>query len=90
MPISWRERITADPAVFVGKPVVRGTRLAVEFVLDLLAGGWSFNDVLDDYPGLTDDDIRACIGYARDLLAKRHPPGAPSPTSRLSGNASSG
>lgn len=64
------DRITADPAVLVGKPVVRGTRLAVEFVLDLLAAGWSFDDVLANYPGLTIEDIRACIGYAKDVLAE--------------------
>jgi len=66
----WRERITVDPEVLVGKPVVRGTRLAVEFVLELIAGGWTFDEILGNYPGLTVDDIRACVAYAREVLAE--------------------
>jgi uncharacterized protein (DUF433 family) len=67
--VDWRERITIDPAILVGKPVVRGTRLAVEFVLDLIAGGWSFDEIIANYPGLTVEDIRACVAYAKDVLA---------------------
>ncbi len=70
MATDWRERITADPAVLVGKPVVRGTRIAVEFLLDLVASGWSFDQVLANYPGLTVEDIRACVAYAKDVLAE--------------------
>jgi uncharacterized protein (DUF433 family) len=66
----WHDRITADPTVLVGKPVVRGTRLAVEFVLDLIAGGWSFDEMVANYPGLTVEDIRACVAYAKDVLAE--------------------
>ena len=62
-------RIALDPAVLAGKPVVRGTRLSVEFVLGLLAEGWSEADILDNYPDLTGDDVRACLAYARDALA---------------------
>jgi uncharacterized protein (DUF433 family) len=65
----WRDRITADPAVLVGKPVVRGTRLAVELVLELIAAGWSFDEILANYAGLTIEDIRACVAYAKDVLA---------------------
>jgi uncharacterized protein (DUF433 family) len=61
-------RIVLDPTVLTGKPVVRGTRLSVEFVIGLLADGWSETDILADYPGLTHDDITACLAYARDLL----------------------
>jgi uncharacterized protein (DUF433 family) len=61
-------RITLDPAVLDGKPVVRGTRLSVEHIIGLLADGWSERDILADYPGLTKDDVTACLGYARDLL----------------------
>lgn len=67
---AWRDRITADPAILVGKPVLRGTRIAVEFVIDLLAAGWSFEEVLANYPGLTMDDVRACLAYAKDVLAQ--------------------
>ena len=63
------DRIVADPTVLVGKPVVKGTRLSVEFLLGLLADGWSEADILDNYPGLTHDDVAACLAYARDLVA---------------------
>jgi uncharacterized protein (DUF433 family) len=66
----WRERIVVDPSVLVGKPVLRGTRLAVEHVLGLVAAGWTFEEVLGEYPGLAEEDIRACVAYARDLLAE--------------------
>jgi uncharacterized protein (DUF433 family) len=62
------ERIVLDPAVLTGKPVIRGSRLSVEFVIGLLADGWSEADILHNYPGITHDDIAACLGYARDLL----------------------
>lgn len=64
----WREHIEINPAVLVGKPVVRGTRLAVEFVLDMLAAGVPEDELLDNYPRLTRDAIRACVAYAADLL----------------------
>ncbi len=66
--MDWRTRITADPAVLVGKPVVKGTRLAVEFIIGLLAAGWTHEQILDNYPGLTIEDIRACLAYASELL----------------------
>jgi uncharacterized protein (DUF433 family) len=62
-------RIVADPKVLVGKPVVRGTRLSVEFVIGLLADGWSRQTILDEYPSLTDEDVTACLNYARDVLS---------------------
>jgi uncharacterized protein (DUF433 family) len=62
------DRIVLDPAVLAGKPVVRGTRLSVEFVIGLLADGWSEADVLANYSGLSREDIAACLNYARDLL----------------------
>ena len=66
--MNWTERIINDPGVLVGKPVVKGTRLSVEFVVDLLANGWTTDEVLRNYPGLTSDDIRACLSYASQLL----------------------
>jgi uncharacterized protein (DUF433 family) len=65
VPVS-RDRIAADPAVLVGMPVVRGTRLAVELVLELIAAGWSFAAILAECPGLTLEYIRACVAYAKD------------------------
>ena len=65
MPLS--ERIVVDPKILAGKPVIRGTRLAVEFILELLAAGQSENDVLTNYHGLTREDILACLSYASYL-----------------------
>jgi uncharacterized protein (DUF433 family) len=62
-------RIALDPAVLAGKPVVRGTRLSVEFVIGLMADGWSEADILGNYPGLTHNDIMACLAYARDTVS---------------------
>lgn len=66
--MTWTNRITVDPKVLVGKPVIRGTRLAVEFIVELLAEGWSEDQIIENYPGLTHDDILACLGYASDVL----------------------
>ena len=56
-----------DPKILAGKPVIRGTRLAVEFILELLAAGQSKSDILTNYPGLTGEDILACLWYASYL-----------------------
>lgn len=66
--MDWRERIVIDPRILVGKPVIKGTRLAVEFIVDLLAQGWSEEEILRNYPGLIVEDIRACLQYASDVL----------------------
>ena len=62
-------RITARPEVFGGKPIIRDMRLSVEMILGLLAQGVNPEDILDDYPDLELDDIRACIAYARAVIA---------------------
>jgi uncharacterized protein (DUF433 family) len=66
--MNWQEHIIVDPGILVGKPVVKGTRLAVEFIVDLLAQGWSETEVLRNYPGLTREDIQACLSYASAIL----------------------
>lgn len=66
--MDWRNRIAVDPEVLVGKPVIKGTRLAVEFVIDLLAQGWTEVDILRNYPGVTRQDIQACLAYASTML----------------------
>jgi uncharacterized protein (DUF433 family) len=58
------ERITANPQIFGGKPIIRGTRISVEFILELLASDVSEDEILEDYPHLTKDDIQACLKYA--------------------------
>jgi uncharacterized protein (DUF433 family) len=66
--MDWQDRIVVDPEILVGKPVVKGTRLAVEFIIDLLAQGWPEHEILRNYPGLTPEDIRACLLYASSAL----------------------
>jgi len=66
--MGWEERITIDPSVLAGKPVIKGTRVAVEFIADLLAQGWTTNDVLRNYPDIKEDDVTACLKYASAIL----------------------
>jgi uncharacterized protein (DUF433 family) len=61
-------RIVLDPDVLAGKPVIRGTRIAVEFVIGLLADGWTEAEIIANYPGIAHKDILACLAYARDAL----------------------
>lgn len=63
-----KARIVLDSAVLAGKPVVRGTRLSVEFIIGLMADGWNEADIRRNYPVLEREDIVACLGYARDAL----------------------
>ncbi len=57
----WRARIVIHPQALVAKPIVKGTRLAVEFVIDLLAQGWTEAEIMRNYPGLTHEDVQACL-----------------------------
>lgn len=66
--MDWKERIIIDPKILVGKPVIKGTRLALEFIIDLLAQGWTESEIFRNYPGLTHDDIQACLMYASNVL----------------------
>jgi uncharacterized protein (DUF433 family) len=66
--MDWKDKITVDPAVLVGKPVIKGTRLAVEFIVELLSEGWTHQQIIDNYPGITGEDIRACLAYAAESL----------------------
>ncbi|GIL03524.1 DUF433 domain-containing protein [Betaproteobacteria bacterium PRO7] len=63
------ERITVNPAIFGGKPIIRGRRLAVEHVLGMLAAGDKAEEILAAYPWLEADDIRACLAYAHRLVS---------------------
>ena len=62
------ERITVDPSVLTGKPIIKGTRISVEFVIDLLARGWSTEEILREYNHLSQQDIQACLAYASEVL----------------------
>ncbi len=64
--MDWRERIHSDPTILSGKPVVKGTRLSVEFLLSLFAAGWTEDMVLESYPHLKREDLRAVFAYAAE------------------------
>ena len=66
--MDWRMRIVANPEVLVGKPVIKGTRISVELVMDLLAAGYTPEQILQQYDHLTADDIRACLAYAKEVI----------------------
>jgi uncharacterized protein (DUF433 family) len=70
--MTWPEYITIDPKILVGKPVLKGTRLAVELIIDLLSQGWSQEQILDSYPSLTAEEIRACLAYFSEMLHSEH------------------
>ena len=57
--MNWRERIQSDKSILLGKPTIKGTRLAVDFIIERLANGWSEQQLLDNYPSLTKDDLKA-------------------------------
>jgi uncharacterized protein (DUF433 family) len=64
----WRERIAVDPNVLVGKPVIKGTRISVELVIDLLARGYDKEQILSQYDHISAEDIQACLAYASETL----------------------
>ena len=68
--MNWQEHITIDSDVLVGKPVIKNTRLSVDFILELLAQGWPESEILRNYPGITSTDIRACLAYASETLRR--------------------
>jgi uncharacterized protein (DUF433 family) len=66
--MNWQERIALDPAILTGKPTIKGTRIAVEFVVDLLARGWSQDEIVREHDHLSVEDIQACLAYASEML----------------------
>ena len=64
----WKDRITFNPNILAGKPIIKGTRIAVEFILDLLANGWTTENILKNYPQLKKEDITAALKYATEIL----------------------
>ena len=74
--LDWHERITLDPAVLVGKPCIKGTRISVELIVEALADGWTYEQILESWDHITKQDILACLAYASDVLKMDfvHPP----------------
>lgn len=66
--MNWQDQVTVDPRTMTGKPVIRGTRIAAEFVIDLLERGYSREQIIQQYPHLTEKNIQACLAYAKELL----------------------
>jgi len=66
--MSAKDRIIIDPQILVGKPVIKGTRLSVEFIVNLLAQGWTEKQICNSYPGVQREDILACLEYASEML----------------------
>jgi uncharacterized protein (DUF433 family) len=66
--MNWQERIVIDPGILVGKPIIKGTRISVEFVIDLLGRGWTAEQILREYDHLKPDDLQACLAYAGEVL----------------------
>jgi uncharacterized protein (DUF433 family) len=66
--MNWREYIHTDPQILAGKSVIKGTRLSVDFILRLLANGWTREQILENYPRLTPEMLQACFSFAADCL----------------------
>ena len=66
------KRISIDPRVCGGKPCIRGHRIWVSLILDFLASGLTFDEILENYPGIDIDDIRACIAYGAEMSRERY------------------
>ena len=78
--MDWQDRIVIDADILAGKPVIKGTRLAVSFIVDLLAQGWSEAEILENYPGVTPEDIQACLHSHPHLTSARLRLGTPAPS----------
>ncbi|MCE7042996.1 DUF433 domain-containing protein [Dyadobacter sp. CY312] len=66
--MNWQEYISLNPQVMTGKPVIKGTRITVELILERLGNGWTTEQLLESYPHLSADSIRACLLYAVDSV----------------------
>ena len=67
----WKERIRSNPDVLAGKPVITGTRISVELLLDCLAGGWGVNEVVEAYPHIAAEDVFAALAFSADVLWRK-------------------
>jgi uncharacterized protein (DUF433 family) len=66
--MEWKDRIISDPEIMLGKPVIKGTRLTVQFLIEQLANGWTEADIIESYSGLTHEDIQACFSFVAETL----------------------
>ncbi|MDE2745535.1 MAG: DUF433 domain-containing protein [Chloroflexota bacterium] len=68
----WRDRIERKPGVLTGKPVIKDTRISVEFVLECLGNGWTMEELVEGYPGVSREDFLACLLFASELIHEEH------------------
>lgn len=68
--MTWKDRIVADPSILTGKPIIKGTRLSVDFILSLYAEGWTEQQVLENYPQLSTEDLKAVFAFAQACLTE--------------------
>ncbi len=66
--MNWQEHITSDKNILIGKPIIKGTRISVELILELLESGWSEAQILESYPGVTPENLKAVYAYLREGL----------------------
>ena len=66
--LDWRDYITVNPEILVGKPIIKGTRISVELLLDRMGDGWSFDDILVSYPHLKREQVQAAVKFATELF----------------------
>ena len=66
--MDYKTRISANPKIMLGKPVINGTRITVELILRRIAGGYSFDEIVEMYPHISKEDILACVGYAVSII----------------------
>ena len=66
--MNWQQHIISDPKVLIGKPTIKGTRISVELILELFSLGWTENQILDSYPSISADSIRAVFAYLKDCI----------------------
>ncbi|WP_346237968.1 DUF433 domain-containing protein [Niabella insulamsoli] len=66
--MNWQDYIVSDKEVLLGKPIIKGTRISVELILELLANGWSERQLLESYPALSIDSLRAVFSYLKDCI----------------------
>lgn len=69
--MEWQQYITSDKMILPGKPIIKGTRISVELILELFGSGWTENQILKAYPNLSTDSLRAVFAYLKDCLQQK-------------------
>ncbi|HPJ36780.1 MAG TPA: DUF433 domain-containing protein [Spirochaetota bacterium] len=68
--MNYKEKICISPDIMLGKPVIRGTRITVEFIIKKMSEGMEIDDIISEYPPVQKDDIMACLAYSADVISK--------------------